>query len=431
MSRQEVNYEVVCICGGSGFPSGVGSSVRITMVGKALQLAGASLRVLHFGPSPLPVNTQASGVFEGIPFEYTTRIRRPSNTVLRAAVYIWGILRLTARLVMLRSAADRTAVWLYIMGGPEHLYISWLCRRLRLPLVQELCEWYPGHPACSRFTRWLYRVRLFRNTTGALVISKLIEERAREVAAAANPRLRIHRLPAIVDARRFADVPESNSVDEDEDPVFLWCGTEERGGDVDFLIRVAGLVQREGYRAKLRIVGTCSDRRRAEIHDYANRQGILPGSVIPTGYVDDRRLAALLRSATALLLPLRDDDRSRTRMPNKLGEYLASGRPVVTCKVGDLTDFLEDGVNAYMAEPGDETGFAEQMLAVLRDPAAADRIGAAGQRACAAWLDYRPHAIELARFFKECIISRRRNLRPHPVSAMDGLGTRGESEGAF
>src|SRR2546429_2660527 len=35
------------------------------------------------------------------------------------------------------------------------------------------------------------------------------------------------------------------------------------------------------------------------------------------------------RDATALLLPLWDDDRSRTRMPNKLGEYLASGKPVI------------------------------------------------------------------------------------------------------
>ena len=45
--------------------------------------------------------------------------------------------------------------------------------------------------------------------------------------------------------------------------------------------------------------------------------------------------------------PLGQDDRSLTRLPNKMGEYLASGRPVISCEIGDLTNFLIDNVNAY------------------------------------------------------------------------------------
>ena len=121
------------------------------------------------------------------------------------------------------------------------------------------------------------------------------------------------------------------------------------------------------------------------------------------GRVDDRTLEACYKSATALLIPLWNDDQSRTRMPNKLAEYLASGRPVVTSKVGDILDFLVDGVNAHLAQPGSELDFADRMIAVLRDPERANQIGAAGQRTCLAQLDYRVYADRLAGFFADCI----------------------------
>jgi len=414
--------EVLCVCGGFGFPRGAGSTARIVMVGKALQMAGTGFRVLHCGPSPLAVNTQRSGVFEGIPFEYTTTVRRPKNAVARSLVYLWALLGLTIRLVRLRPAYHHTAVWLYILDGPTNLYVAWLCRLLGLALVQELCEWWPGEPSCSAFTKWLYRKRLFRNATGVVVISKLIEERARKAAAATNPSLRVYRLPSIVDPQKFNAVSKLTDRSAQMAPTFLWCGTEDWQMDVLFLIRATAQVQRQGHRSKLIIVGSCSERYRTMILNYAEQEGLSQGEVVLTGYVDDRKLETLYRSATALLLPLRDDDRSRTRMPNKIGEYLASGAPVITCRVGDLTDFLKSGVNAYLAEPGDERDFAEQMLMVLRDPATAERIGSAGQQACATHLDYRVHASGLARFFGECIACCVQGFGSQIVMAIERLG---------
>ena len=86
-----------------------------------------------------------------------------------------------------------------------------------------------------------------------------------------------------------------------------------------------------------------------------------------------------------------------------MGEYLASGRPVVTTKVGDLTEFLTNDVNAYVGEPGTDRDFAEEMIAVLRDLDRAAQIGRAGQLACFMYLDYRAHASGLVDFFVRCI----------------------------
>jgi glycosyltransferase involved in cell wall biosynthesis len=394
-------HEVVCVCGGFGFPRGTGSTPRIIMVGKALQLAGVRFRLLHCGPSPSPVNVEKSGVFEGIPFEYTTSVRRSKNAVVRSMTYARAILVLTARLTRLRRNRQRTSIWLYIMDGPANLYVAWLCRLLGLPVVQELCEWWPGEPRSSRFTKWLHRKWIFKNATGVLVISKEIERRTREAADRLNPGMIIYRVPALVDMDRFP--PPVRRRTASSDPVLLWCGSaDDWGKDVLFLIRVVAIVRRQGFPVRLVLLGFCSDRARAMITEAVRKQGLHADHVVIGGYVDEQTFAQSLQSAAALVLPLRNDDRSITRLPNKLAEFLAASAPVVTCNVGDLSEFLTDEVSAYLAEPGDEASFAARVISVLTDPAAAERIGAAGREACAAHLDYRLYPEGLARFFHQC-----------------------------
>jgi glycosyltransferase involved in cell wall biosynthesis len=233
------------------------------------------------------------------------------------------------------------------------------------------------------------------------VISKTIEHRVRERSAEVHPRLLVHRLPAIVDARRFLATARDSRVPAE--PQFVYCGTWLK--DVRFLIRAFASVKRAGHACKLRMVGGWAEQNGQEIVEYAVSQGLSAGDLDLMGCVDDRTLEASYKAATALLMPLWDDDRSRTRLPNKMGEYLATGRPIVTSKVGDLTDFLVDNVNAYLADPGNERDFTEKMKAILLDPRRADRIGAAGQQACLAHLDYRAHTGGLAKFFVDCMDS--------------------------
>ena len=394
-------YSVVCVSAGHGFPL-IGSTARIVTVGKTLQAADIDFRILHFGPSPAPGGADKSGVYRGIRFEYTCA-RRPANVLVRWVVYLWALAVLTAKLCRLRASRRRIGVYLYVMQGPLCLYVGRLCRLLGLPVVQEMCEWFPSRTTASRFTRWLYRKPLFSAATGFLVISKLIERRVQERAIATNPRLLIHRLTSIVDGQRFAGTLAGAGRAAEDAPHFLWCGVGYPQ-DVRFLVRVLALVSREGYQCRMRIVtANYLTWGPEQILSHAAEQGLAPDALVFMGRVDDQTLERCYKTATALLLPLWDDDQSRTRMPNKLAEYLAAGRPVVSCKVGDLLDFLEDGVNAYLAEPGNERAFADKMIAILQDPDKADRIGAAGQATCLAELDYRRHAASLAQFFVDCI----------------------------
>lgn len=408
-------YRVVCVCGGYGFPLGNASAARIIMVGKTLQEAGIPFQLFHCGPDPFAVNKKRSGVYEGIPFQYMTPLTRPQNAFARTLMYLWGLSLLTFHLLRLRPLRRSVLVYLYCMDGAMNLYLGVLCRFLKVPVMQEMCEWFPGDPKCPRFTHWLYKSHIFKVSTGMLVISAAIEERVKERCAKVNPDLLIYRLPTIVDAQRLADmyVPDNSDA---KTAKFVYCGTWLR--DIFYLIRAFALLRSNGYQSKLVIIGAYARDNASAILEYARKQNVSPEDIVLAGYMDDATLEATYKTATALLMPLFNDDRSLTRLPNKLGWYLASGRPVITSKIGDLTNYLIDNVNAYVGEAGNERDFTDRMIAVLGDPERADEIGTAGQRECFAHLDYRSHVATLSNYVIDCILAY--NQRSCPTGAPSG-----------
>jgi phosphatidylinositol alpha-1,6-mannosyltransferase len=410
LAHPQAGYQVICVCRGCGFPHGAGDPPRIIYVGKALQKAGIGFRVLHCGPSAIAANASTSGVYQGIRYDYTTfTTRRPSNRVLRYLLYAWGIAILIARLVALFPARRRTSVYIYIQSGPIGILTAAISRILGIPVVQEVNEWWPGSGAAdeSRFTDWLYSGPMFSLADGALVISALIEERVRAAARKLKRPLLIQRVPILVDMADFHPARPAVAGPKEDIPQFVWCGgVAAYPQDIDFMIRVLARVVQSGVLCQLTIVGGVREDARRRVMEYARSCNVAE-SVVLTGFIDDDQLDALYQSAAALLLPLFDDDRSRTRMPIKLGGYLASGTPVITCEVGDLTHLLSYKQNAYIGPPGDETAFAENMCSVLRDREAARKIGAAGRSVCEAEIHYEVHSARLADFFSACIRSAR------------------------
>lgn len=394
-------YQVVCVCGGHGYPRGTATAARITMIGRALRESGIPFRVLHCGPSPAPMNRERSGVYEGIPFQYTTTPRRPEAKWLHILVYLWAVFELTIRLTRLWPQRRATAIYLYLMDGPVVLYVGILCRILGLPLVQELCEWWPGDPRCNRFDHWLHRSPMFKLASGVLVISRAIEERVRERRSALSLDFPIQRVPALVDSEKFLSAPIPANGGNSAVPEFVYCGVWKK--DHFFLIRALRIVRQSGYNCRLRLVLGIAEEMAPSLLAYASEQGVGPDDLILVGCVNHMVLSGVYRQAVGLLMPLWDDDRSITRLPNKMSEYLASGRPVVASEVGDLRYLLKDGVNAHVVKAGDEQAFAERMIDILADPSRNERIGLAGQRLCVAELDFRKHGTELSRLFSSSI----------------------------
>ena len=384
--------EVVCICGGYGFPYGIASTDRVRMLGKAFLSRGIDFRLLHCGTSPLNGNTERKGTHAGIRFEYTSPVvRRPSSKVVRAIVYLYAYVVLTLRLFQLRPRKGaKRVVYLFLLGGPAQVYVTTICRMLRLPVIQDVCEWWPGTEKHSWFTEWVYHRFMLRSASGAVAISRVIEDRLEEISAHVSSPMHVLRVPVLLDSNQIAAVPTNT---RNGLPYVLWLGSVDGyPQDVRFIIEAVARANRDGVASRLVCVGFASETAKVGAAEMAKASGLAPDVVEVTGFVPDETMRELCMTASALMLPMWKDDRSLTRYPHKIGDYLMAGRPVITCAVGEIAALLEDNVSAVFYEPGDIQSCADKIRQLHENPQQADEIGRRGRECARGSLDYRVYA---------------------------------------
>jgi len=73
------------------------------------------------------------------------------------------------------------------------------------------------------------------------------------------------------------------------------------------------------------------------------------------------------------------DLKSQASFPSKLTEFLSTSKPVVTVNVGEISDYLTDGVDAFLVEPENSNLLAEKLDFVLGNYELAKNVGLKGK----------------------------------------------------
>jgi phosphatidylinositol alpha-1,6-mannosyltransferase len=98
------------------------------------------------------------------------------------------------------------------------------------------------------------------------------------------------------------------------------------------------------------------------------------------GNVDEPRKVALMRGCRAFMLaPTVSDEGGFEAYGLVFLEAGAAGRPVVGTAGSGAEDAITDGENGFLRKAGDVEGLAGALVTLVRDPALADRMGAAGR----------------------------------------------------
>lgn len=106
----------------------------------------------------------------------------------------------------------------------------------------------------------------------------------------------------------------------------------------------------------------------------------IEGKVVFTGVIDATTLPQMLFDAEILALARPNNRQAQYGFPTKLGEYLATGNPVVATKVGDIPEFLHNGCNAYLAEPDNYISFASSLIKCANNEELSRQIGKNGKK---------------------------------------------------
>ena len=101
-------------------------------------------------------------------------------------------------------------------------------------------------------------------------------------------------------------------------------------------------------------------------------------NVLFYGRAPREEMPRLLKNAKMLCLARPTTTQALYGFPTKLGEYLATGNPVVVTAVGDIPLYLNDS-NSYIVKPDDNSAFSDRMLEVLSDYGRALKKGSLGK----------------------------------------------------
>ena len=258
---------------------------------------------------------------------------------------------------------------IFVYGTPT---LCWFLPHPRYNIFYECTEipFYGRRKKLSSRVKEKIKLYLARRATGMFVISKALADYFTSKGVQ-----HIAIINMFVDSKRFENVKTDT-----EEKYIAYCGTISPFKDgVDCLIKAFALFSSSHPNYKLKLIGRFeSDEAEKTLKGLVVSLNLV-NSVEFTGMVKPAKMPQLLCGARMLTLARPDNEQARYGFPTKLGEYLATRKPVVVTCVGEIGLFLKDGVNCRMANPDDEIDFADKMSWVADHYDVALKLGEKGK----------------------------------------------------
>jgi glycosyltransferase involved in cell wall biosynthesis len=160
----------------------------------------------------------------------------------------------------------------------------------------------------------------------------------------------------------------------------LYVGTLIRNRHLDFIILVFAKVLERVPGVRLQFVGKGSSPEDEELlREEIAKQDIDPDTVEFVGYVPIDRVWQYIEQAAVCLSPYYPSFELTSTSPTKLIEYMAMARPIVANEHPEQSIVISQSKCGFCV-PWEETAFADAIVALLEDSAAANEMGRSGRQ---------------------------------------------------
>jgi glycosyltransferase involved in cell wall biosynthesis len=366
---------VLIFTGGYGFPIGDAYTNRILAFAKGFVKNGCRVTVLIIYPGHNNIDEE-QGEMDGFNYRFCAGNKRANNWFLRKLIGIQGIINTSRILAKLDRKEKIDAVITFSQNFAQNFPIYLFTRTFKIPLVRENNE-FPrmvlrrGHSHLNTINKHFFKF-VNRFFDGYIYISSALVEFNRPLLPKSMPILTV---PIIVDTDRFhfeASEPKK---------LITYCGNlfGEKDG-VDILLAAFSKIHLKHPEYGLILIGNTSNKTEmARMKTWIEQHGITE-KVVFTGFVHRDEVPALLQRSAVLALARPDNIQAKGGFPTKLGEYLATGRPVLVTEVGDIPKYIRHGFNGFLAKPGSVDDFAKKLNWILNHYAKAVKIALKGKQ---------------------------------------------------
>ena len=225
-----------------------------------------------------------------------------------------------------------------------------------------------------------------------IVISSWLREKAIDIGV---PESRITYIPGGADLDKIIPKPKEEvrrayGLPLDKKIIAYTAGTHY---DIDLFLRTIYLIQKNRKDVLLVTTGAMfGNKLKGEVFD--------PDRIFEFGFLPYERYAALLPAVDVFLFPFANKTINKARWPNKIGDYMASGRPIVSNRTGDIVKLFKDHNIGLLASEAPED-FAAKTLELLDNQKLSSEIGMRARQTAERYYDWRLLSKKLERCFFE------------------------------
>jgi len=169
-----------------------------------------------------------------------------------------------------------------------------------------------------------------------------------------------------------------------------YAGTPSiKDGIIDLMYAVK-LLKDNGNLVNVIIVGDSTNK--DSLIPYLHKKSIEFGIVEQitfTGLVSQDKVKYYLNQCQILSVTRPDTRQTKAGFPTKLGEYMACKKIVLATKFGDIENYFSDKIEIVLAEPGNPSSVADNILWILNNPDKSETIAKNAFNKATEILDYR------------------------------------------
>ncbi|MBT9186739.1 glycosyltransferase [Zobellia russellii] len=394
-NKKRLGQRHIVFLGESGFPIGLATIQRLTLMARAFIHADSKSTVIcrkGVHKNKEEVNFPLKGNHEGISYLYTSdSIYKPKGFLKRNIQKIIGAIGEYRALQSLKSTIGIDAIIISEMKV-VHIMRYWMFSKLLdIPIIMNFVEMTSSmqHRASAlrKLNDYILDNWVLKIFDGALSISDRLFDYYTEIAPK-RPNLKI---PIICDFDKF-------KVDGNETaPYFLYCGSFKYKEVRDFVIEAYKKIAADEETKLYMIVSGGNKQETAALEEEVNKS-LKTSPIKLFSNIPYSELVQLYVDAMALLIPLRPTVQDAARFPHKIGEYLASGNPVITTDVGEIKNYFVHEETALIAGEYDLDSFSKEMKFIIDNPLKSKEIGIRGQEMGRREFDYRTLGHSLSKF---------------------------------
>ena len=387
---------------GMGYPVGFATTARMRLYARGIVETGKGVLVLCVGPSDYPnigvVNTESEGTRDGVAFRYTCGTTVRGETFFKQKwLVLKGSWEAARQIWSLNKTGDVDGIFLYADRGVVIVFfwvVAKLCNKKYFFERNEQPFYQAEHSLFWKIVSFLYTHTLFRMFDGAIVISDYLMGYMRKRMRAKAGLLKI---PILVDVDRFS-TPETQAPIPGKYMAYCGSWVESQHG-MHSMMKAFAKISNEFPDLQFAMIGDSEKKSSIPTYRaYADELAISDRMIFP-GFLAGSNLISYLTHASILVLTLPSGRQAQAGFPNKLGEYLATGNPVLATKTIQIAEYLKDNYDIFLTPPDDMDAFAERLRYIMNHQDEAVRVGKRGRETALRYFDYKENGKKIRAFF--------------------------------